>query len=155
MGLDMYLNAKKHIAGGFSSRTVSNQKSFEAVAKAVGLTKKDIDNETSVDVSFNVCYWRKANPIHDWFVTNCQDGEDDCEKYMVSRESLEKLRSLCQEVLKTGLTSKLPTKAGFFFGSVNYDDCYRDDLKDTIGQLSSILDNPKFDNWQFCYQSSW
>ena len=25
-----------------------------------------------------VGYWRKANQIHNWFVENVQDGEDDC-----------------------------------------------------------------------------
>lgn len=40
-------------------------------------------------------YWRKANAIHDWFVKNCQDGEDDCKEYWITREQLQELYDAC------------------------------------------------------------
>ncbi len=43
----------------------------------------------------DVAYWRKANAIHDWFVKNCQDGQDDCKEYWVSREQLQELYDTC------------------------------------------------------------
>lgn len=46
-----------------------------------------------------VGYWRKTNHIHNWFVQNVQNGEDDCDTYIVSREKLIELRDACQQVL--------------------------------------------------------
>ena len=47
-----------------------------------------------------VAYWRKANAIHDWFVNNVQDGEDDCEYHdEVTKEILEELLDTCEKVL--------------------------------------------------------
>ena len=52
------------------------------------------------DDSFNqVAYWRKANQIHNWFVKNIQDGNDDCGYYEVSRQQLQELLSVCRDVL--------------------------------------------------------
>jgi hypothetical protein len=43
--------------------------------------------------------WRKANHIHQWFVNNVQDGEDDCGHYEVTKEQLKELLDICQEVV--------------------------------------------------------
>ena len=150
----MYLNAKKHVSG-FSFEPESTKKTFDSLLRAAGLGKKEINNISSANISVNVCYWRKANQVHNWFVRNCQDDEDDCGEYEVSRESLSALRQLCQETLETGTTSLLPTQSGFFFGSTDYNESYKQDLTDTIKQLNNVLDNLKFDNWSFSYRSSW
>lgn len=48
-----------------------------------------------------VAYWRKANAIHDWFVNNVQDGEDDCQYHdEVTQADLIKLLNTCNTVLK-------------------------------------------------------
>lgn len=47
-----------------------------------------------------VMYWRKANHIHAWFVDNVQGGFDDCRSYDVSREQLQELLRVCEEVIK-------------------------------------------------------
>ena len=48
-----------------------------------------------------VGYWRKANQIHNWFVENVQDGEDDCNyHHEVTKEMLELLRANCIAVIK-------------------------------------------------------
>lgn len=49
---------------------------------------------------FQECgYWRKANAIHNWFVQNVQNGVDDCDIYLVTREQLEQLKEACEMVL--------------------------------------------------------
>ena len=49
-----------------------------------------------------VGYWRKANEIHNWFVENVQDGEDDCCYHNeVTKETLEELLDICQTVLNS------------------------------------------------------
>lgn len=155
MGLDSYLSAKKHVSG----YDHQNQKQYNALLKAMGLKKKDIsDYAPSGRVDLNVAYWRKANQIHNWFVREVQNGEDDCGSYYVSREQLGSLVGLCKQVLaeKDSATSKLPTSAGFFFGSYDYDERYVEQLEDTVKQVESILNNPVFDKtWNFEYQASW
>ena len=48
-----------------------------------------------------VAYWRKANAIHNWFVKNIQDGNDDCKDYTVSTYQLETLLDVIRTVLKS------------------------------------------------------
>lgn len=58
-----------------------------------------IKQERVSEISERVAYWRKANAIHNWFVNNVQEGEDDCKEYWVSREQLEKLLKIVRKVL--------------------------------------------------------
>lgn len=46
----------------------------------------------------NIAYWRKANAIHQFFVENVQDGEDNCETYEVSKDALEELLYRCKVI---------------------------------------------------------
>ena len=50
-------------------------------------------------ISKEEMYWRKAHPIHDWFVNYVQDGEDNCHKYDVSFATLMQLKSICMITL--------------------------------------------------------
>lgn len=52
-----------------------------------------------MDAMEEVGYWRKANQIHGWFVENVQGGVDDCGYYKVSKQDVEDLLSLCNQVL--------------------------------------------------------
>jgi hypothetical protein len=106
-------------------------------------------------VDLSVAYWRKANQIHAWFVEHVQDGEDECREHSVSKEQLQTLCDLCQQVLDTKNASLLPPRPGFFFGSTDIDDYYWQDLKYTIDQLKPLLEDPRFQGWDFTYQSSW
>jgi len=87
MGLDMYLSARQYLSK-YSGKKGMNKK----VQKLFPEIPKDYDMG-SVEVKFGIGYWRKANHIHSWFVENCQNGEDDCGNYYVSRENLEELKS--------------------------------------------------------------
>ncbi len=95
MGLDMYLRASKYI-GGWKH---NNDKEFESICNIMGI--RPIEDSPSIIISFTVGYWRKANAIHKWFVSNVQENVDDCGNYPVSREKLEKLRSDCLLVLNS------------------------------------------------------
>lgn len=56
-------------------------------------TEKKYGYERIID---QVGYWRKANHIHNWFVENVQDGEDDCRYHgEVTKEDLEELLVSC------------------------------------------------------------
>jgi len=146
MGLDMYLEAKKHY--------YDNDKIAKQLRKVAGIVF-DSGNLNYTKLSIEVGYWRKANQIHKWFVANVQDGKDDCEDYIVSRSQLKELKKLCQEVLDNHEKAHeiLPTKDGFFFGGTDYDEYYFDDLSNTIKIIDKVLE--LHESWDIHYYSSW
>ena len=103
MGLDMYLSKKIFVGGNYKHR---NDKGIIDIT--VGEENKPIkinlDKLTYVEES--VGYWRKANAIHNWFVNNVQEGNDDCGNYYVSSKNLQELYALCQEVKKVIRTAE-------------------------------------------------
>lgn len=155
MGLDQYLYARNYFSPAAWRGEESNRKFTEIVksAEAETLLSKEIP---SAQVTISAAYWRKANAIHKWFVENCQNGEDDCREYPVSREQLRELADTCQKVLDDPRLAPelLPTQSGFFFGSTEYDDWYWEDTRNTVTVLNDLLENSP-DEWDFYYQSSW
>lgn len=149
MGLDMYLSARRSI----HSFDEAAQKIATAVRKAAGI-KFDTGNLNSTTIEIEAAYWRKANAIHGWFVDHVQEGVDNCGHYYVSRKSLQELHDLCASIL-SGEVSKdvLPPQEGFFFGDVDDDVGYKEDLVDTVDQLAKVLKLPE--EWDFQYHSSW
>lgn len=106
-------------------------------------------------------YWRKANHIHKWFVDNVQDGEDDCEKYEVTKSNLLDLKDVCEEVLtlkgkdEGKIEEILPTTSGFFFGGTVYDEYYFSGIEETIRIINNVLETTDFEKELVVYQSSW
>mgnify|MGYP003350198378 CR=1 FL=1 len=156
MGLDMYLTGKRYISryfnGSDAELAAKIQELFPELKGQQGLFG-DFSAVKGVDI--DVGYWRKANAVHDWFVRECQEGEDDCRASYVSRDKLMALRRVCEEVLADPETAKeeLPTTSGFFFGSTDYDEWYFEDLKKTITIIDHALALPE--DWEFEYRSSW
>ena len=90
-----------------------------------------------------VATWRKANHIHGWFKRNVAYGElENCELYPVSFEQLMSLGIACQLVKANPESAPmlLPRQAGFFFGSVEYDDDYFMDVDDTLEIIRQVCD---------------
>jgi hypothetical protein len=161
MGLDMYLRASEYISRNDWGRDENGDildtpnETFKAIVEAFEM--QDVIDKTGfagISVDFPMGYWRKANQIHNWFVENVQDGEDNCGSYYVTREQLEELKELCIQAIAnpTDAEALLPTGSGFFFGSTEYDEYYFGDLNDTIGIINRCLES-KFDGFE--YQSSW
>lgn len=156
MGLDMYLNAKRHLADYSGNFAKDEQPIAKAVIKASGL--EDIaEPQNTISVTVCAIYWRKANAIHQWFVDNVQGGRDECQESYVSEDDLKKLLQVCNEVIAdwSKAPGLLPTQAGFFFGNTEYDEWYQQDVKETAEKLERLLnaDHPKY--IEFYYQSSW
>ena len=86
MGLDMYLDKEIYIGANYD---------FNGIGGEINLTRKG----NKIPVNFNKVrsiveegiYWRKANQIHKWFVDNVQDGNDNCGRYYVDKETLRSL----------------------------------------------------------------
>ena len=121
MGLDMYLKARRYL-GYNDERRKSLKEEFKAP-----------EHWELNEVSFEVGYWRKANAIHKWFVDNIQSGEDNCGEYYVNKVDLESLRNLCLQIKDDPDKAQelLPTRGGFFFGDIAYDEYYFADIDHT------------------------
>jgi len=89
MGLDMTLTRKT-----FVKEYVDNNWDVRVFYKGKNAKFSDI-----FTVEELVCDWRKANQIHNWFVQNIQDGNDDCGCYEIGIEMLIELHDICKEVL--------------------------------------------------------
>ena len=164
MGLDMYFNAKRYLGEW-------NDADKELQTKVKDVVAPFYEEWKVQEITYKVGYWRKANAIHNWFVQNVQDGEDDCKEYYVSSESVQELYDTVVECLNGGVEvalEKLPPQDGFFFGSTQIDEWYWQDLEDTKRMLQPLIDaykqskelgsesykHPIF-QYEFYYRSSW
>lgn len=154
MGLDQYLNAKKYTSNA-DWLPAEERETFSALATLANVDEFMDDFLPSISMEVRVGYWRKQNAIHNWFVQNCQNGDDDCQEVYVSREQLEELREVCRKVLADNSLAGtlLPTAEGFFFGSTDYDEWYITGLKYTVDKIDKLL--TMNEDWHFYYQSSW
>lgn len=156
MGLDQYLYASNYLSGG-SWQSEEKQNAYAKIAEALGAESFEYKDLPSITVNVKVGYWRKANQIHQWFVDNVQDGEDNCREHYVDREQLVELLELCKKVKAGGkkvAEEELPTAVGFFFGSCEIDEGYWQDIDDTIEQLERVLVQVP-EGWSFAYDSYW
>lgn len=144
MGLDMYLTAE---------RGMYEHKELEESIKKI-LKPEERAFKIS-EIILELGYWRKANAIHNWFVENCQDGVDECQKTFITKDQLQKLLDVCKEVQKNHDKAQelLPSVSGFFFGNTDYDEYYFICIDNTIQILENVM---KIDNsWFIHYHSSW
>lgn len=159
----MYLSAKLFL---WSSDKDKDNELKENIKKHTGL---DLEPQ---EISFKIFQWRKANAIHNWFVENVQEGNDDCKEYYVDREQLKQLLEIINRILgKSGDNKEkiiaaldrknlaeelLPTQSGFFFGDTEYDKDYFEDLERTQRILNDIFENEeKYKGIDFYYTSGW
>lgn len=73
-----------------------------------------------------VAYWRKANAIHNWFVENVQNGEDDCGTYEVTKENIEDLLYACTAVKFHSKLIDGKIKNGQIFSGERWEDVIED-----------------------------
>ena len=115
MGLDMYLscNDREFVRDLYArKRPYSNE--FCDLDAPMG----DDGLWDFAPKSGTVCYWRKANHIHKWFVDHVQGGDDDCKRYSVSLNQLSELKDACKTVLdasrlvQVGVRSQLTVREG-------------------------------------------
>jgi hypothetical protein len=157
MGLDMYLYARQYLTGYEWDKNGDMQKLTNVVGN-LDFAVSELERP-SVSIMLPVGYWRKANQIHNWFVKNIQNGEDDCKEYSVEREELQNLLNVCEKVLDNPDLAEelLPTSSGFFFGSTDYDEYYEQELRETVILLTKLLSDTRLNsgNVDFVYTSSW
>lgn len=103
MGLDMYLYEEKYLSEGWGE----GKEHFAAAKELVDKLGMAIETDMpSITIKTKAGYWRKANAIHQWFVNNVQNGEDDCGYYEVGGEQLEELYRICETILLGAVTEE-------------------------------------------------
>lgn len=118
MGLDMYLEAEVsvHTSKYGSDSEKELNETLRELADALGLPADNAGkgNYGSVvsTIAVHAGYWRKANAIHAWFVRECQDGVDECQRTEVELDKLRELRSICQQVLTGVRVANGPVQTG-------------------------------------------
>lgn len=91
----MYLNKKYYVAKWPNAEPKdSYQITIRKGGKFTSIPTSKINYIVTKEI-----YWRKANAVHQWFVDNVQDGNDDCGRYYVSREQLQELLDICTKIL--------------------------------------------------------
>ena len=105
MGLDMYVTIRhKGTQSKLDAYEAWEQKySYEEFQNLTEKQKEEYwKSKPEHDAAMygkELMYWRKANQIHNWFVQNCQNGVDDCERYVITVSDLMKLKELCEKIL--------------------------------------------------------
>jgi hypothetical protein len=137
MGLDMYLERDIYI-GSPDMR----KHNFENPEK-IRITVPHCIPKQIKSITEEVCYWRKCNAIHAWFVKNVQDDKDECERTWVKPEQIIELHDLCKELLvnkdESEVFEKLPPCEGFFFGGTDINEWFWKDLEMTVKMLKPHL----------------
>lgn len=165
MGLDMYLNRFQRYRGATASDIVNIEsycdwladketKSKFSLKEWCGISERDLPSKDVVShysklynakplneygfkrICEEVCYWRKANQIHKWFVDHCQDGEDDCRYHSeVTEWQLQELIDTCQDVI---LRSRL------VHGKVKNGTRYADGAWLDITEDGLVIEDPQY-----------
>lgn len=93
-----------------------------------------------------LAYFRKVNFLIPFFEGFFNTEIENLEDLELTKESVEELRDRCERVLNDRTLAKdlLPTRGGFFFGSINYDEYYYDDVVDVLDNCNALIQ--EFDN---------
>lgn len=121
-------------------------------------------------ITFQVGYWRGARAIHDWFVNNVQNGDDDCRDYYVEEEQFRELLNIINQILGKDTKNKIINEltGGFdmekakellpddnFDPNINYGEYYLENLIKTKKIIEEIFDKKILEQIDIDYCSSW
>lgn len=97
MGLDMYAARRLYVK---QWEHQSPEERYTVQIARGGKPVAGIRSDRISAVEEDVMYWRKANHIHEWFVKNVQNDQDNCGEYYVSDEKLRELHDVCDKAIK-------------------------------------------------------
>ena len=154
--VDEYISRKNYLTRNLDEEPKDNE-AFKTIASVLPSSKHlQEDGFSGFYIKVPVGYWRKANAIHGWIVDNCADGVDECQEIIVSKKELQNLYNDVVSVLEgKALASEasLNPRSGFFFGSIEMDDWYKNDLLYTKHLIKPLIDDPDIN--YVIYQASW
>ena len=124
----------EHAQGTFKDwcgrENIPNQKYIDFYSKYYERKYSSWDTEKKYGydrIMDQVGYWRKANQIHNWFVENVQDGEDDCRYHReVTEDDLQDLLSMCEKIKEIAILKDAPVVSGYQFSNGQATTLYED-----------------------------
>lgn len=153
MGLDSYLYKKHYVGADYAHNNAKVNIDVTLAGKKLMVNPHRVS--TIVE---KVARWWNYYPIHDWFVANVQDYEDDCNEHDVCKEQLEELLDTINSILDNKNLAKelLPVNEADDMHP-KYTKDYFDMLKDVKEQLDEIINEPDFNdiNVYFSYTGGW
>ena len=132
MGLGMYLTKKTYVK---KWDHINPDAQFDVTVTRGGVPYAPIKAERVKYVEEEVCYWRKANQIHKWFVDHVQGGVDNCHTYYVSSEQLKDLHDTVVRVLSVANMASGKVSSGYSFNA--------DGTKHTFWEDGRVITNPE------------
>ena len=163
MGLDTYLSVATYL-DNFENTTPAERASYRKVLEEVGAGSFSPKHSIPfLTVKLLVAEWKNAYAIHRWIVEHAQDGDDiRATEREIPRECLQELLELCKHLLQKKSRKEaerlLPPPEHLFSKREDSEDLWREGywwgLKGTIRQMSAVLENPTFDDWEFFYSAS-
>ena len=106
------------------------------------------------DNDHEVGYFRKFNALLNWVSTHVKNVEN-CEEVLLTREHLETLKATLQNLNQDNCHELLPTQDGFFFGSLEYDDNYWEDVNELRPLLDNLLTETNFESERLFFWAWW
>lgn len=93
-----------------------------------------------------LAYFRKVNFLIPFFERFFNTEIENLEDLKITKESIKELKDRCEHILHDHTLAKdlLPTRGGFFFGSVSYDNNYYKDVETVLKTCDKLL--LEFDN---------
>jgi hypothetical protein len=160
MGLDMYLYKKTYVQNWEHNPP---EQHHQIEIKRGGVIREDIKPNRICYITEQVAYWRKFNALHGWFIENCGGGVDECQDISVDEEKLTELLGTLKEVSSnfSKADELLPPTQGFFFGSDEVDEYYKEEVNSTIGIIEELLKEHELSkqyglySGDFEYRASW
>lgn len=152
MGLDMYLEQVPKVEGYTYMDMLAftaGKNPFDTEGTLPEEVRKKVRRvcilgQAYESLSTQLGYWRKDHELHQWFVSNVQQGIDNCQPYLVTKEHI--------QALHEELKNKMSTMSKEEVEEHTY---YYQNLKKTERITSDILDTFNFDDNHLIYQSSW
>tara|TARA_R100001086_G_scaffold198857_1_gene115157 strand:- start:10108 stop:10689 length:582 start_codon:yes stop_codon:yes gene_type:complete len=123
MGLDMYLTRKVYVK---TWDFTPEESRYKMTIKRGGKKIDHINPDNISYIHLDAAYWRKANHIHNWFVENVQNGQDDCDEYYVPNEKLVELFNLCKTILDSVKTEEGKIHTGTSYSGGEKTEHYKD-----------------------------
>lgn len=110
------------------------------------MKRNNIDSDCCEEES-ELAYYRKVNFLVAFFENNYNFERDHANYFTLNEDMIKDLIRRCELVFKDYnlAESILPTTAGFFFGSTDYDDYYYDNIVNVLLDMKNII-LPEFKN---------
>ena len=117
MGLDMYLECDAYVSKylGRGNSEEERRATLDTVLELCDELHLPVEDRDmgGITITTHAGYWRKANAIHAWFVRECQDGVDECQRSYVSMDKLDELREACTRIIESAkVDDAIPTHVG-------------------------------------------